>query len=492
MDDLSLIMKNDLSSLARRSLLHGACMLALATGPGLTAALAQPPGATGELLPRHTGELPPGSTGELPPGSTGELPPRHTGELPPGSTGELSPRSKGEPPLGASARSLIDQARRTNPGFAAARAEVDAARERVTPAGALPDPRFELELMDATNTMSGRSASLLPGRVGETRYRIVQPLPGWGKRELAVKAAQAQVGQAEAMRDAALVDLAARIEALWLRYHAADRERGLARDALALLQGLEALGLARYELGLLPQQAVLRMQREITAQRLALVDIEQRRQGLAAGLNGLLGRAHDAPLAAPADPDPLPERLEAAALVDALASANPEVQVAANGIDRARAERERTYQDRLPDFAVGVTNNRPDEGKASWDVMFEVMIPLQQSSRRAREREAEYLLMAAEARREDARVRASGELGGAASMYARGRETLRLLDHTLLPQAQATRDASRAALASGTVDFDSVIEAERQLIDIRMRRLQTELETRLALAEIKKLTGEFK
>ena len=71
-------------------------------------------------------------------------------------------------------------------------------------------------------------------------------------------------------------------------------------------------------------------------------------------------------------------------------------------------------------------------------------------------------------------------------------QTLRLLDHTLLPQAQATRDASRAALASGMVDFDSVIEAERQLIDIRTRRLQTELETRLALAEIKKLTGEFK
>ena len=37
-----------------------------------------------------------------------------------------------------------------------------------------------------------------------------------------------------------------------------------------------------------------------------------------------------------------------------------------------------------------------------------------------------------------------------------------------------------------------MIEAERQLIDIRTRRLQTELETRLALAEIKKLTGEFK
>ena len=102
------------------------------------------------------------------------------------------------------------------------------------------------------------------------------------------------------------------------------------------------------------------------------------------------------------------------------------------------------------------------------------------------------MLMAAEARREDARARASGELGTASSMYAQGRETLRLLEHTLLPQARATRDASQAALASGKVDFDSVIDAERQLIDIRMRQLQTELETRLALTEIRKLTGEFK
>ncbi len=409
-----------------------------------------------------------------------------------GSAGVRGQDASTVPAIGASALSLIEHARQGNPGFAAARAEAAAARERVTPAGALPDPRFELELMDATNTMSGSSASLLPGQVGETRYRITQPLPGWGKRELAVKAAAAQATQTDAMRDATWVALAAKIEALWLRYHAADREQVLNRDALTLLQSLEEFSLTRYELGLLPQQAVLRMQREITAQRLALVEIEQRRTGLAAGLNGLLGRAHDAPLAPPDDPDPLPDRLEAATLFEAAASANPEVQVAANGIEVARAERERTYQDRLPDFAVGVTNNRPDEGKSSWDVMFEVMIPLQQSSRRAKEREAEYLLMAAEARRDDAKARATGELGSAWSLYAQGRETLRLLDHTLLPQAQATRDASRAALASGTVDFDSVIEAERQLIDIRTRRLQTELETRLALAEIRKLTGEFK
>ena len=121
--------------------------------------------------------------------------------------------------------------------------------------------------------MSGRSASLLPGQVGETRYRITQPLPGWGKRDLAVKAAQAQATEADAMRDAAWTELAAKIETLWLRYYAADRELVLNREGLTLLKSLEELSLARYELGLLPQQAVLRMQREITAQRLALVEV---------------------------------------------------------------------------------------------------------------------------------------------------------------------------------------------------------------------------
>ena len=273
--------------------------------------------------------------------------------------------------LGSTAQTLIDYARQSNAGFAAARAEAAAASERVTPAGALPDPSFEVELMDATNTMSGRSASLLPGQVGETRYRITQPLPGWGKRKLAVEAAEAQARQADAVKETVWSDLATKIETLWLKYYSADQELALAKQGLVLLQGLEETSLVRYKTGRLPQQAVLRMQREITAQRIALVEIEQRRKGLAAGLNGLIGRTPDSPLDAPAEPPPLPERLVIDSLFDALMNANPEVNVATFGIEAARAERARTYQDRLPDFAVGLRNSRPDGRRASWDVMFE-------------------------------------------------------------------------------------------------------------------------
>jgi len=123
--------------------------------------------------------------------------------------------------------------------------------------------------------------------------------------------------------------------------------------------------------------------------------------------------------------------------------------------------------------------------------MFEVTIPLQQSARRAREREAVLMVSAADAKRAAAESRLLGELGTAYAAFTSGRETLQLLQGTLRPQAEATRDATRAAFSTGRVDFDAVLEAERQLVDTRMATLTAEVETRLALAEIEKLAGEM-
>src|SRR5574337_1964147 len=120
------------------------------------------------------------------------------------------------------------------------------------------------------------------------------------------------------------------------------------------------------------------------------------------------------------------------------------------------------------------------------------MIPLQQSARRAREREAEYRVTAADSRRAAAEAKLQGELAGAHAAFAAGRDTLRLIAGSLLPQALATRDATRAAFAAGRVDFDTLIEADRQLIDIRSEEHTSELQSPLNLAELEKLAGEVK
>ncbi|NMG29012.1 TolC family protein [Aromatoleum evansii] len=393
-------------------------------------------------------------------------------------------------PLGADIAGLLQHARGTNPAFAAQRAETAAARERVDSAGALPDPNFQVELMDFTNEMRGGGTTLVPGQVGETRYRFIQPLPGWGKRELQTRTAAAKADEATARLDAEWLDLALTIKQAWLRYYAADREAALARESLALLGGLEEATLARYRQGLAPQQAVLRAQREITSQRLAQVGIEQRRRAAAAALNGLLARAPHEPLAAPAEPSALPAVLPLPALVERARANNPALSADAHAIEAARLERERTWADRYPDYSIGLTNNRPRGEDQSWDLMFEVMIPLQQSARRAREREAAHMVAAADAKREATASRLGGEIGSAWAAFTSAQETQRLLRGTLLPQAQATRDATRSAFETGRVDFDAVLEAERQLVDTRMSLLQAEVEAHMALFEIEKLVGE--
>ncbi|PKO80615.1 MAG: transporter [Betaproteobacteria bacterium HGW-Betaproteobacteria-13] len=398
------------------------------------------------------------------------------------------------PMLGATVAGLIEHARLHNPDFAAQRAEAEAAHERIEPAGALPDPKFQIELMDTTNTMRGGRTTILPGEVGETRYRVVQSFPAWGKRELDVRAATARAGRADAGREAVWLELSASIKAAWLRYYAADaadREAVLNRDALRLLQGLEEITLSRYRLGLLPQQAVLRAQREITAQRLSLVAVEQRRRTATAALNALLARTPGSPLAAPAEPAPLADLPPIDQLLTHTRDRNPLLAAEAAGVKAARFERDRTWRDRYPDFSIGLTNNRPRGGESSWDLMFEVMIPLQQSARRAREREATYMLTAADARRDAAEAKLHGELGSAHAAYTAGHDTLRLLRGTLLPQAEATRDASRSAFSAGSVDFDTVLEAERQLVDTRLALLQADLDTRLALTELEKIAGDL-
>ena len=60
---------------------------------------------------------------------------------------------------GSNVESLLSMAREGNPDFASMRYEADAATERITPAGALPDPKLRTELMDITKGGS-QSASL--------------------------------------------------------------------------------------------------------------------------------------------------------------------------------------------------------------------------------------------------------------------------------------------------------------------------------------------
>ncbi|MCX7058795.1 MAG: TolC family protein, partial [Proteobacteria bacterium] len=128
-----------------------------------------------------------------------------------------------ESALGKTVESLLDYARERNPEYAAMRLEADAARERVYPAGALPDPVLRTELQNVTNSGSDASPNLLPGRVGSTKYTLMQSLPFWGKRGLKREAAEAEADVANAKAGVTWTEQAARIKTAFAQYFAMTR-----------------------------------------------------------------------------------------------------------------------------------------------------------------------------------------------------------------------------------------------------------------------------
>jgi len=402
----------------------------------------------------------------------------------------LSP-ALAEPP-GASVESLLDVARRDNPDYAVTRFEAAAAAERVYPAGALPDPTLRTELQNITNYGSDASPSVLPSRVGSTKYTVIQPLPFWGKRDLKREAAQADANQARGRSDASWAELSSRIKTAYAQFYQAVRSEALTREIAALLKGLESITRARYANGLIPQQDAIRVQLEQTGLQGELVMWETERHHMQSRLNALLRRPAHAPLAEPQRlrPLPPPARLDYATLEERLRARNPLLFAEAARVSAAEKSRELAYRNRYPDFSVGVSPIQSGSRVNEWELMVEMNIPLQQESRRSQEREAQAMLSAAQSRQDATQNQLLADLAENLAALDSAQRIEKLVRSSLLPQAQMTFEAALAAYENGKVDFATLLDAQRQIRKAQLDELKAQTDAQLRLADIERLLGE--
>ncbi len=396
------------------------------------------------------------------------------------------------PELGSTVETLLDYARANNPEYAAMRLEAEAATERVFPAGALPDPVFRTELRDVTNAASGAGASLLPNRVGSTRYLVMQNIPWFGKRDLKREVAQSTVEEAKGKADTTWAELAARIETAYARYHQATQSVRLFREIVDLLDRLERIAQVRYASGLSPQQDVIRAQTERTAAQTEQVVMESEVIGMRAMLNSLVNRAANAALAEPRSvrPLPAPAALEFSIIAEQVRARNPELFSDEARIRGAEKTRALVHANRYPDFSLGISPIQMGDRFNEWELMVEINIPLQQKARRHQEREAETMLSAARLRRDATISRILGDLGRSLAALEAARRTEILTSNSLLPQADLTFQAALVAYETGRADFATLLDAQRQIRQAKLIRIRAQAEAHVRLSEIERLVGE--
>ncbi len=411
-----------------------------------------------------------------------------------------SGNASGQAPLpGNSLHSLLNYAREHNPEFAAMRLDAEAVSQRVEPAGALPDPMLRIELeninnytVDMNNQSSTTPASILPARVGETKYSVIQALPFWGKRDLKREVAEAEAEFANSGAAKTWSELAAKIKAAYAQYYYVAGNIALTSELLDLMTQLEAVARSRYSSGLALQQDVIRAQIDQTGMRGELIGLNNEKRQLQARLNALLARKATAPLAEPQAlrPLPLPAALDYSALEPRVLERNPQLQGDNARLRGADKSRELTYRNRYPDFSVGVTPVQMGNRVESWNLMLEMNIPLQQGSRRAQEREAEAMLSAAQARQQATANQLLADLSENLAGIEAARQMEQLIKASYLPQAEAGFQSALAAYENGRADFATLLDAQRQIRKARQDTLKAQTEARIRLAEIERLVGE--
>jgi cobalt-zinc-cadmium efflux system outer membrane protein len=394
--------------------------------------------------------------------------------------------------LGSNVQGLLTYARAQSPELRAMRDEADAAKQRIGPAGALPDPVLRVELMNINNYGNDASPSLLPSKVGETKYTVMQALPLWGKRELKQNAAAADVRQAEGRASATWAELAARIKAAHAEYYRAAGNERLTTEVLGLMTRLEQVAQARYAGGLAAQADAIRAQLEQTVMRSELIFIESEKRQIRARLNALLARDSGAPLADPVDLRAVPtlNPADASSLAERARSGNPQIQAELARVALAHATRDLTQRNRYPDLTVGVSPSQVGSRITTWGVMLEMNIPLQQEARRGQEREAEAMVAASRSRAEALQQQLVGDLAVSLAGLEAARRNETLLRTQLLPQSELGLQSALSAYETGKADFAMLLEAQRQIRKARQDILKTQVEVQMRLAEIERIVGE--
>lgn len=392
---------------------------------------------------------------------------------------------------GADVDSLLEYARMHNPGYAAMRLEADAVGERATQSAALPDPRLRLELRDITR-FGEQSPTLSPSRVGSTRYLLMQDVPWFGKRDLKRQAAELDAEGAKGQALASWAELSARIKAAYAQLYYVTRNQRYTHEVIDLMARLEKIAQVRYAGGLAQQQDVIRVQVEQTGMRAELIALENERRQLQARMNALLARPAGAPLAEPGRlrAVPAPAQLDHAALEARVRARNPLLFTEGARIRSAEKSRELAYKNRYPDFTLGVSPIQYGNAIEEWELMVELNLPLQQASRRAQERESETMLSAARARAEATANQVIAELSEHLAGIDAARRTEMLTASSLQPQAELTFRAALAGYENGKVDFATLLDAQRQILQARQGQLKAQVEAQVRLAEIERLLGE--
>jgi outer membrane protein TolC len=388
--------------------------------------------------------------------------------------------------------SLIRTALRNHPEFAAATHLQSASEHRARGAGALPDPGVSLAVLNVpTDTWSLKETPMSGVSLG-----LSQRIPWPGKIRARSEWASAVQRQSQAASETIKNRIIREVTIAYLDYSHAVQSGRTIDKYLDLLAATLHVTEERYAHGDASAQDLLRTSSLRSRAEVRRLDSEQMRRS--AWLR--LWRAVGDSLVLDNLPDWLPEA-RGYSLGESDFDANPQLRGAALSVRKSEAQERLAKSQYWPDITLGVDYrfrhelpSDPVRGADFFSFKVGLNVPLwfftkQKHQVQAARRQA----LASQEQERAVRELIGVQLEDAYSVLAFTVESMQSYDEAIVPQAEAAAEAAQVAYQVGQIDFNALLSAQADLLEVRLERIDLLRRHHLTRAKIAELLGsEFK
>jgi outer membrane protein TolC len=386
-----------------------------------------------------------------------------------------------------SQREIVQSALRDNASIKAVRAKWEAMKARVPQAGAWEDLRAGFD------SVTTRSVSIPANSFMDQTAMLEQEVPVSGKNRSRARAATAEAGAAfEDLRRTEL-DVISRARVAYARLANGYAQLEVNHRNEDLLGQFVQISRSRYETGAATQADVLIAQTDAAKLLEMRADIERQISEAQSALNVLLNRSAQAPLGRPAAPVFIPRALSLPTLQAIAIAHRPELQRAQSRINAERFRLELANRQWFPDPALNVKAQRYNDASqaiSEVDVGISFPIPwLNGKKYSAGVLEARKSVENAQQEFDAARVEALGLVRDQLKKSQIAAGQYQLYRDKILPVAQQTVEASRAAYEANTGGFLELITTRRTLQEAESAALNHLADYEVAVAELDAIIG---
>lgn len=370
---------------------------------------------------------------------------------------------------------LVSAVLKANPRLDIAQATWQASIARIEQQSTLDDPQIQYSL--APLTADSQNAKGQKSAFGQ-RFEVSQKLPFPGKLHLQAKAAKFQAETRKHDITAIQLLLASSAKSLFADWYFIHQAIAIDKLKHKLLKEFRDNTVTQYSTSRASKQDVLHAEIELALFKHRAIALHRQRKTRLAQLNTLLNRPFDTPLPIPQQLTDIKELPDFEQLQIKAMDSRPELKAITANINTHKTKADLAELAYYPDLKLSAGyNSLWDNEDKRFNIGIAINIPLDQSKRRAAEQEAKANGQQANWQKIDLQARIKEEM---AIAYAHAEESL----HVLQLYRQQLSSLADESLAAAKADYHAGKGDYQTLINSKKKRLQIQLETEQALADV--------